>query len=79
MTIIGGIFAFLFLPDFPDKNKFLTEEQTRMVLQRIEKDRGDATPDEITKEKVLKHSADWTSWAYGLMFMSSTMPAYAIT
>ena len=79
MTILGGIAAWLFLPDFPDKNKFLTEEQTRMVLERIEKDRGDATPDEITKEKVIKHSADWTSWAYGLMFMSSTMPAYAIT
>jgi MFS family permease len=79
MTIVMGFMAYLYIPDFPDKNNFLTPQQTAFVLERIERDRGDSVPDEITREKVKKHLGDWTSWAYGLMFMSSTMPAYAIT
>lgn len=49
-----------------------------MMLDRVERDRGDSIPDEITFQKVLTHLSDWTLWAYALMFMCSTMPAYAI-
>ncbi|KAF9451973.1 MFS general substrate transporter [Macrolepiota fuliginosa MF-IS2] len=78
MTIILGILAFFFVPDFPDKNRFLTSEQTKVILDRVERDRGDSMPDEITLGKILTHLSDWTLWAYALMFMCSTMPAYAI-
>ncbi|TFK44848.1 major facilitator superfamily domain-containing protein [Crucibulum laeve] len=78
LTIVLGILTWLFVPDFPDKNKFLNEEQTKMVLERVEADRGDSVPDQITGRKILSHMSEWTLWAFALMFLSSTMPAYAI-
>ena len=52
-----GIITFFFVPDFPDRNKFLTAEQTALVLERVERDRGDSLPDPLTKEKVLPDPA----------------------
>lgn len=49
-----------------------------MILDRVERDRGDSTPDQITFKKILTHFSDWTLWAFALMFMCSTMPAYAV-
>ncbi|KAH8814780.1 hypothetical protein DL96DRAFT_1685011 [Flagelloscypha sp. PMI_526] len=78
ITIVLGLAAFLFLPHFPDKNTFLSDEHTKIVLARVEKDRGDSMPDKLTTAVVLGHLKDWTIWAYALMFMCNTMPAYAI-
>lgn len=60
-----GVLGFFLLPDFPDKNTFLSAERTALVLKRVEQDRGDSVPDEITFKKVLTHLSDWTLWAYG--------------
>ncbi|KAG6885385.1 hypothetical protein C0993_002348 [Termitomyces sp. T159_Od127] len=65
ITLFLGVLSWFFIPDFPDKNKFLTSEQTALVLRRIEEDRGDSVPDKITGNKVLKHLKDWTLWSYG--------------
>ncbi|KAG6833564.1 hypothetical protein H0H87_005215 [Tephrocybe sp. NHM501043] len=78
ITIVLGLLTFLFIPDFPDKNRFLTAEQTQMILDRVEKDRGDSLPDQMTWTKLRNHLSDWTMWAFALMFMCATMPAYAI-
>ncbi|KAL4258761.1 MFS transporter superfamily protein, partial [Pleurotus pulmonarius] len=42
ITIALGLILFYALPDFPDKNTFLTPEQTAFVLKRVEDDRGDS-------------------------------------
>ncbi|EAU91672.2 hypothetical protein CC1G_09354 [Coprinopsis cinerea okayama7 len=76
ITVFLAIITFLFIPNFPDENRFLTKEQTEFVLKRIDDDRGDALPDEITFAKVMKHLGDWTLWAYGFIFMCATMPNY---
>ncbi|KAH0588802.1 hypothetical protein H2248_004602 [Termitomyces sp. 'cryptogamus'] len=77
ITLFLGVLSWFFIPNFPDKNTFLTPEQTALVLRRIDEDRGDSIPDKITRSKVLKHLRDWTLWSYGVMFLCSTMPAYA--
>ena len=61
----SGVVAWFFIPSFPDQNDFLTSEQTKLVLKRIDEDRGDAIPDAITMQKVLTHMKDWTLWAHG--------------
>ncbi|KAF9464980.1 major facilitator superfamily domain-containing protein [Collybia nuda] len=77
ITLFLGVISWLFIPDFPDKNRFLSPEQTAFVLKRIEDDRGDSIPDKVTMQRIKKHLSDWTLWAYGIMFMCSTLPAYA--
>jgi len=78
ITIVLGLLTYMFVPDFPDKNRFLTEQQTQLILHRVEKDRGDSLPDKMTWQKLRLHLSDWTMWAFALMFMCATMPAYAI-
>ena len=68
ITLASGILTWFFIPDFVDKNTFLTVKQTALVLKRIDEDRGDATPDELTSQKVRKHLLDWKLWAYGKRF-----------
>jgi len=65
ITIFLGLLAYMFVTDFPEKNKFLTPAETQYALKRIEDDRGDSIPDPLTFRKVLKHMSDWTIWAYG--------------
>jgi hypothetical protein len=65
LTLAAGVITWFFIPSFPDQNKFLTDAQTALVLKRIDEDRGDATPDELTAQKVGKHLLDWKLWAYG--------------
>ncbi|KAF9255200.1 MFS general substrate transporter [Marasmius fiardii PR-910] len=78
ITIALGFLAFFYIPDFPDRNTFLSKAQTAFILRRIEQDCGDSRPDEITTRKILHHLGDWTIWAYGIMFACSTLPAYML-
>lgn len=63
--------------EFPDKATFLTPEQIAMVQQRIEDDRGDSVADHLNWTKAKAYLADFKLWVFGLLFMCSTMPAYA--
>ncbi|KAJ2922386.1 hypothetical protein H1R20_g14700, partial [Candolleomyces eurysporus] len=77
-TIGLGVLAWLFAADFPETSKFVTEEQRKMILDRVEADRKDSVPDEVTLKKVMAVLLDPISWSFGLMFLASTMPAYAV-
>ncbi|ORY76877.1 major facilitator superfamily domain-containing protein [Leucosporidium creatinivorum] len=79
ITIGLGIIAAFLIVDFPDKNKFLTPEQTKLMVERVQLDRGDADPDHLTVKKFLNHATDGKIWIFGLSFCFSTMPAYAFS
>ncbi|KIW01781.1 uncharacterized protein PV09_06953 [Verruconis gallopava] len=87
LTQVVAIGAWFIIVDFPDKatrrgkigqKPLLTEEESRFITRRIEKDRGDSIPDPLTWAKFFHHLGDWKLWAFGLMFMSTAMPAYAL-
>jgi hypothetical protein len=65
ITVTLGVISLLLLPDFPHQNKWLTPEETRIVLDRIQADRGDAKPDRMTFRVFCRHAKDWTIWATG--------------
>lgn len=69
--------AWFLIVEFPEKNKFLTQEQTAWVIERIQRDRGDAIPDKITGATIRKDAMDWKLWVFALMFMTATTGAYA--
>jgi hypothetical protein len=66
MTIMAGALVFCFVVDFPDKNNFLTQMETEIILKRVEDDRGDSVPDKLTANKVLQHLCDWKVWIFGV-------------
>ncbi|KAL1745038.1 major facilitator superfamily domain-containing protein, partial [Schizophyllum fasciatum] len=78
ITVLFGVVTWFFVPDFPDRNNFLTHAETAYVLTRIEEDRGDALPDSMSWAKTRKHLGDWRIWVYGLMYIAATTPAYSV-
>ena len=63
--------------DFPDKNTFLTKEETKWVLDRIELDRADSQYDHFTAEKLWRYTCDIHNWSFPLLFGCATLPSYA--
>ncbi|POY70887.1 hypothetical protein BMF94_6064 [Rhodotorula taiwanensis] len=79
VTIALGIISIFLIVDFPDKAKFLTPEEKAYAIQRVQEDRGDAIPDEMTLAKIGTHMCDLKLWAFGMCFMCSTAASYAFS
>ncbi|PGH02077.1 hypothetical protein GX51_04890 [Blastomyces parvus] len=80
ITQVVGIVSWFLIIDFPDKAQktgFLTAEEADFIKDRIEKDRADSLSDPLTWAKVGEHLKDGKLWAFAIMFMSTTTPAYA--
>ena len=81
LTQVVAIAAWFIIIDFPDRaaqKGYLSEDDARFMEQRIEDDRSDAVADPLTWAKFFYHLTDFKLWAFALMFMSTTMPAYAL-
>ncbi|KAI8239919.1 hypothetical protein K4K55_001365, partial [Colletotrichum sp. SAR 10_96] len=78
-SFIGYIFT---LP-FPDqllasgKRAAFTQREIETILDRVERDRGDAEPDPLTWQKFTKLVIRWELWVYGFMFLCCSAPIYA--
>ena len=68
ITVVLGLLGYLFIIDFPDKSTrpgliikkpFLTEDEARIILARIDRDRGDAVVDKLTTKNVMIYLKDW--------------------
>jgi sugar phosphate permease len=73
ITVGVGLLGYLLITDFPDKAKFLTEDEREIVQTRIQRDRGDAAVDPMTWSKFVKYCGEPRLWIYGYMFGSSTV------
>jgi hypothetical protein len=68
---------FVVIQGFPDKNTFLTKEETKWVLDRIEADRADSQYDHFTAEKLWGYARDIHNWGFALLFGCTTTAGYA--
>ena len=77
-TCIVALFVLAFLVDFPDKaarprkfgvKPFLTADEATIALNRIERDRGDATPEKMTVRLVLSKLKDWKQWEMCILLL----------
>jgi hypothetical protein len=87
VTIIVGFMAWFFLVDFPQRASFLDDYQREVVIERLNKDRGDGQPDQITREKVFMHLRDPKVWGFAFIVfllsevtdLSSLVPRLLVT
>lgn len=79
LTCVVGILGFCFLQEFPDRSTFLTEDEKYIVKTRIQRDRGDATPDPLTLAKCGQYALDLKTWVFGIMFFGATLASYALS
>jgi hypothetical protein len=50
-----------------NKLQGFTQEELELVLDRIDRDRGDSKADNLTWVNFRTHIANWELWVYGLM------------
>jgi len=83
ITIGFAFVGYMLVVGFPDhllnsdRKSGFTQEELEIVLDRVERDRGDSEPDKLTLNKVLYHSMNWELWMYGFMFLGCSAPIYA--
>jgi hypothetical protein len=72
LTSIIGMVGYLSLVDFPDQidpsSGFLSADEIKWVLRRIDCDRGDAAAETFEFSKFLRAGADWKLWLLGVIF-----------
>ncbi len=76
VTIVAAAAAFLLVQDFPDKNTFLSAEQTAWVLARIDADRSDAQYDHWTAKKFWGYFLDPHLWSFSVLFAAVSTTTY---
>lgn len=67
LTQLLAMGAWFIIIDFPDKaireSHFISQADAQIIKDRINKDRGDATPDPQTWGTLGKHFLDWKLYA----------------
>lgn len=86
ITVALGLMGYILIIDFPDKSTkphlitrkaFLTMDEARIVLSRIERDRGDAVVDKLTVQTVLRHLRDWKIWEFAWLYLLNNTVTYS--
>jgi len=82
LTCFLGIVGYWALVDFPDKAhkswNFLTEREAMFIIDRVNRDRGDARPEPWSMAKFFKGGADIKIWGFALIFFNTTTVTYAL-
>jgi hypothetical protein len=78
-----GIVAYWALVDFPDKAvnswKFLNQREAMFIIDRVNRDRGDAKPEPFSARKFFGAATDIKIWGFSLVstvFSWCTTTAY---
>jgi MFS family permease len=79
ITVALGLLGFFLIVNFPDKAKFITEEERAIVMGRLNADRGDAEDDHITFRKCLLHMKDWKMCYLSFIYVCNTLPCYGMS
>ncbi|KAF8590053.1 MFS general substrate transporter [Ramaria rubella] len=72
-----SIIGYFIIVDFPDKNTFLTKEETALVKSRVERDRADTNHDPLTFAKCIDYACDLKLWGFALAYLCTTTATYA--
>jgi hypothetical protein len=82
ITIVVAFIGLLLLVGFPDhwspNWRFLTQQEVQLVINKVNRDRGDAIPEPFTLDKYLRSGLDWKIWVYAFMFFNTTTVSYAL-
>ena len=78
LTVLVGFIGFIFIVDFPEDARrtrwFLTDREIDIMIDRVEKDRGDAHVTPFNLGEYLKNVYDWRGWLFAFNFaMTATV------
>lgn len=77
MTIIVGVLAKWWIPDWPETAKFLTEDERAMLVARLAQDAGDANMEYLNKRAAKRIVKDWKIYLGTFAYMGAATTGYA--
>jgi hypothetical protein len=76
-----GLIAFFFLVDFPEKAmnswRFLNEDDLKVIVDRVERDRSDVVAPPFNLREYLKNALDWKVYLFAANFGLTSVVTYA--
>ena len=78
ITIFFSIFVFIFTPDFPGKNKSLSDSERARLVARLEADKGTQS-EAIKNVGWVKILTDYRIWITTLLFFCADMSAGSLS
>lgn len=80
LTCFLGFVGYWALVDFPDKAhkswRFLTEREARFIIERVNRDRGDAKVEPWSLAKFLKGGTDIKIWGFAMVCWNHAYSSY---
>ncbi|CAK1367966.1 unnamed protein product [Cercospora beticola] len=79
-TILVGIASYWMVHDFPDEAKFLSDDDRKRVIRRLQADnQGSAKHEDFKMKYFWQSMKDWKTYAYCVVYMGCDMPLYAFS
>ncbi|KAL4922637.1 major facilitator superfamily domain-containing protein [Aspergillus aurantiobrunneus] len=83
LTVAIGLLGFLLIVDFPEDARrtrwFLTDNEIDIMIDRVEKDRGDAHVTPFVLKEYLKYGLEWQGWLLAVNFLMTAIVIYAVS
>jgi len=77
VTVVVGAAGKFLIVDWPEKAKFLSEEEKRLLIARLSADVGDAKMNTLNKRSVYRIFSDWKMYLGTLMYFGVINTGYA--
>jgi sugar phosphate permease len=82
ITCVLGVLGYWLLVGFPDDGKtywgFLTQRETKLIVDKVNADRGDASAAPFSIKAYLAAAKDYKIWLFAMLFFDTTTISYAL-
>ncbi|KAH7142205.1 major facilitator superfamily domain-containing protein [Dactylonectria macrodidyma] len=78
MTIVVALGCFFLIDEYPEKSRFLTEQQRNTTVRLIAQDRQEQNEEALTVWFVVQTLVDWKIWIFAIMYMLSVSATYGM-
>ncbi|OJJ04038.1 hypothetical protein ASPVEDRAFT_171768 [Aspergillus versicolor CBS 583.65] len=83
LTIAIGLLGFILIVDFPEDARrtrwFLTNAEIDIMIDRVDKDRGDAHVTPFVLKEYLQYAFEWQGWLLAVNFLMTAIVIYAVS
>ena len=79
LTIVVGLASWYYIPEFPERTRWLSASEKHVAINRITKDRGDGEYDNNSLRQKLKSMFDWKLGVFCLQYYIATCAIYSLS
>ncbi|KAH7142772.1 major facilitator superfamily domain-containing protein [Dactylonectria estremocensis] len=78
ITIVAAVICFFLIDEYPEKSRFLTEQQRNAAVRLISQDRQERNEETLTVWYVVQTFGDWKIWIFAFMYMLCVSATYGM-